>query len=44
MILSDREILAALRRQFIKITPEPEPSNQDVWSSMAVDLDPGMSR
>ena len=38
MILSDREIIAALRRQVIRITPEPEPSNQDVWSSMAVDL------
>jgi dCTP deaminase len=38
MILSDREIIAALRRQFIRITPEPDPSNPDVWSSMAVDL------
>ncbi len=38
MILSDREILAALRRQFIRITPEPDPSNPDVWSSTAIDL------
>jgi hypothetical protein len=28
MILSDREIIAALKRQFIRITPEPDPSNQ----------------
>jgi dCTP deaminase len=38
MILSDREILAALRRQFIRITPEPAPSNSRIWSSTAVDL------
>jgi len=38
MILSDREILAALRREFIRITPEPDSSNSDVWSSTAIDL------
>jgi dCTP deaminase len=38
MILSDREILAALRRQFIRITPEPDLSNPDGWSSTALDL------
>jgi dCTP deaminase len=38
MILSDREILAALRRQFIRITPEPDPSDSRIWSSTAVDL------
>jgi dCTP deaminase len=38
MILSDREIIAALRRQFIKITPEPDPSDPDIWSSTALDL------
>ncbi len=24
MILSDREIIAALKRQFVRITPEPD--------------------
>ncbi len=38
MILSDREILAALRRQFIRITPEPDSSDPDIWSSTAIDL------
>ena len=38
MILSDREIIAALKRQFIRITPEPDPSNSDIWSSTAIDL------
>ena len=38
MILSDREIIAALKRQFIRITPEPDPSNPDIWSSTALDL------
>ena len=38
MILSDREIIAALRRQFIRITPEPDPSDPEVWSSTALDL------
>jgi deoxycytidine triphosphate deaminase len=38
MILSDREIIAALKRQFIRITPEPDPSNSDIWSSTALDL------
>jgi deoxycytidine triphosphate deaminase len=38
MILSDREIIAALKRQFIRITPEPDPSNPDIWSSTAIDL------
>ena len=38
MILSDREIIAALKRQFVRITPEPDPSNSDVWSSTAIDL------
>jgi dCTP deaminase len=38
MILSDREILAALKRQLVKITPEPDPSDPDIWSSTALDL------
>jgi len=38
MILSDREILAALKRGVVRITPEPNPSNSDVWSSTAIDL------
>jgi dCTP deaminase len=38
MILSDREIIAALKRQFVKITPEPDPSDPDIWSSTALDL------
>jgi dCTP deaminase len=38
MILSDREIIAALKRQFIRITPEPDPSDPDIWSSTALDL------
>lgn len=38
MILSDREITAALRRGFVRITPEPDPSDPDIWSSTAVDL------
>ena len=38
MILSDREIIAALKRRFIRITPEPDPSNSDIWSSTALDL------
>ena len=38
MILSDREIIAALKRQFVKITPEPNPSDSDIWSSTAIDL------
>jgi dCTP deaminase len=38
MILSDREIIAALKRQYVRITPEPDPSNSDVWSSTALDL------
>jgi dCTP deaminase len=38
VILSDREIIAALKRQFVRITPEPEPSNPDIWSSTAIDL------
>jgi dCTP deaminase len=35
MILSDREIRAALARGALKITPEP---NAEAWSSTAVDL------
>jgi dCTP deaminase len=38
MILSDREIMAALKRGFVKITPEPDPSDPEVWSSTALDL------
>jgi dCTP deaminase len=38
MILSDREIIAALSRQFVRITPAPDPSNSDIWSSTALDL------
>jgi dCTP deaminase len=38
VILSDREIIAALKRQFVRITPEPDPSNSDIWSSTAIDL------
>jgi len=38
VILSDREIMAALKRQFLRITPEPDPSNSDIWSSTAIDL------
>jgi hypothetical protein len=30
MILSDRKIIAALKRQFVRITPEPDPSNSDI--------------
>jgi dCTP deaminase len=35
MILSDREIKAALARRALKITPEPDP---EAWTSTAVDL------
>jgi dCTP deaminase len=35
MILSDREIRAAFRRDFLRITPLPPP---EAWSSTAVDL------
>ena len=35
MILSDREIRAALARNALKITPQPEPK---AWSSTAVDI------
>jgi hypothetical protein len=38
MILSDREIIAAPRRPFIRLTPEPDPSDPDIWSSTALDL------
>ena len=38
MILSDREIIAALKRQFIRITPDPDPADPDIWSSTALDL------
>jgi dCTP deaminase len=38
MILSDREIIAALKRQFIRMTPEPDPADPDIWSSTALDL------
>jgi dCTP deaminase len=37
MILSDREIKAALARQAIRITPDPR-QDPDVWSSTALDL------
>jgi dCTP deaminase len=37
MILSDREILAALERGSIRITPRPDPSSA-CWSSTALDL------
>src|SRR5437899_9816668 len=37
MILSDREIKAALTRDAIRITPRPEP-DAEVWSSTALDL------
>jgi dCTP deaminase len=37
MILSDREILAALDRGSVRITPAPDPSS-DRWSSTALDL------
>jgi len=37
MILSDREIRAALIRQSIRITPDPQ-SDKAVWSSTALDL------
>jgi len=37
MILSDREILAALDRGSVTITPRPSPSS-DRWSSTALDL------
>jgi deoxycytidine triphosphate deaminase len=30
MIISDREIIAALRRPFIRITPEPDPADPDM--------------
>lgn len=35
MILSDREIRAAIARDALRITPEPRP---EAWSSTAVDL------
>ncbi len=35
MILSDREIRAAIRRDFVRIIPEPP---AEAWSSTAVDL------
>jgi len=38
MILSDREIIAALKRGFVKIVPQPLPSDSDIWSSTALDL------
>ena len=38
MILSDREIIAALKRGLVKIVPEPDPSDPDIWSSTALDL------
>jgi dCTP deaminase len=38
VILSDREILVALQRRFVRITPEPNPSDSDIWSSTALDL------
>jgi dCTP deaminase len=37
MILSDREIRAALVRESIRITPDPRP-DPEVWSSTALDL------
>jgi deoxycytidine triphosphate deaminase len=37
MILSDREIRAALNRQSIRITPDPR-QDDSVWSSTAIDL------
>lgn len=37
MILSDREIRAALARESIRITPDPR-QDSDVWSSTALDL------
>jgi dCTP deaminase len=37
MILSDREIRAALVRESIRITPDPR-QDKDVWTSTAVDL------
>lgn len=37
MILSDREIRAALERRAIRITPEPQ-HDPDVWTSTALDL------
>jgi dCTP deaminase len=37
MILSDREIRAALTRQAIRITPDPQ-VDPDVWSATALDL------
>ena len=38
MILSDREIIAALNRGFVKISPKPNPADAEVWSSTALDL------
>jgi dCTP deaminase len=40
VILSDREIQAALDRGSIRITPDPR-SDSSLWSSTAVDLRPG---
>ena len=37
MILSDREIRAALERDGVRITPDPR-EDESVWSSTAVDL------
>ena len=37
MILSDREIRAALVRESIRITPDPQ-TDPDVWTSTALDL------
>ncbi|MDG3005158.1 dCTP deaminase [Paludisphaera mucosa] len=38
MILSDRQIEAALRRGQVRITPPPDDLASDVWSSTALDL------
>jgi dCTP deaminase len=38
MILSDREILAAINRDFVRIVPRPDPADADIWSSTALDL------
>jgi len=38
VILSDREIRAALDRGSIRITPDPAPPRVRLWSSTAVDL------
>jgi hypothetical protein len=40
MILSDREIIAALKRHFVRITPEPDPSNSDKRSELFRQSDP----